>query len=298
MGFGGPTRYEEVWPFLQRVAEGTRIPEARLREVESHYRIVGGSSPYNDHAHRLVLAVGRKLRAAGVEIPLFLGMRNWHPVLAEVVEQIKSQGLKHGLAAVLAPHRSEASFGRYLRDLESACREVGAEITYEPLPPWHEDPLFIGALAERAGLTWQGHRGLQVLFAAHSLPLEMEGASSYQREVGATARRVAERLAIEDWSVAYQSRSGPSDQPWLGPDVLEAIASLKARGRRGVTVVPIGFLFDHTEVLYDLDIQAKQVAESAGLEFRRAATVMDHSDFAQMFTQLIQAQVSAEGVRR
>ncbi len=298
IGFGGPTRSEEVGPFLRRIGQGALIPEERLREVESHYKMIGGASPYNDHAARLVSAVRRRMKVAGVEIPLFLGMRNWHPFLTEIIPQIEKKGLKQGLAVVLAPHRAEASFERYLRALQEACKESEAQIAYEPLPPWHEHPLFIGALVERTGTAWQGERGWQVLFTAHSLPTEMPGASAYQTQVDATARQVVKQLGIQDWGVAYQSRSGTPGEKWLGPDVREKIAGLKALGRRGVTVVPVGFLFDHAEVLYDLDVEARQIAEAAGLEFRRASTVMDHSSFVQMFAELIQAQNPVQGAKR
>ncbi len=290
VGFGGPEKPGEVWPFLQRLTAGTRIPESRLREVERHYQATGGSSPYNRHAERLAGKIREELQAGGTEIPLFLGMRNWRPFLADVEREIAGQGLRRGLAVVLAPHRSEASFGRYQGCLEAACRETGGGVEYEFLPSWHDHPLFIGAQTERVRpLLSLTENPAHLLFTAHSIPLEMARACGYEAEIHASSRGVAEALGVSDWSVAYQSRSGSPAQPWLEPDVLEVIRRQKEGA--AVVAVPIGFLFDHTEVLYDLDREAKTAAEGRGLRFLRAPTVMDHPQFIRMFADLIRERV-------
>ena len=285
IGFGGPERPEEVRPFLEQLTRGTRIPEERLREVESHYRVTGGFSPYNAHARCLFGKLQEQL-----EIPLFLGMRNWQPFLADTLRGIADHGLRSGLAVVLAPHRSEASFGRYLESLQSAVREAGVPVEYRTLPPWHEHPGFVGAQAERIRPLWSDGAGRHLLFTAHSIPLEMAKTSSYAEEIEASSRSVALMLKTSRWSVAYQSRSGPPGQPWLEPNVRAEIRRLKTEGVSAVVVVPIGFLFDHTEVLYDLDVEAKQTADREGLIFLRAPTVMDHPQFVRMFAELIKEQ--------
>lgn len=285
IGFGGPERPEEVRPFLERLTRGTRIPEERLREVEDHYRVTGGFSPYNAHARRLFGKLQEQL-----EIPLFLGMRNGQPFLADTLREISGKGLRRGLAVALAPHRSEASFGRYLESLESAVREAGVPVEYRTLPPWHEHPGFVGAQAERIRPFWIDGAGMHLLFTAHSIPLEMAKASSYAAEIEASGRAVAGAVGAARWSVAYQSRSGPPGQPWLEPNVRAEIRRLKTEGVSAVVVVPVGFLFDHTEVLYDLDVEAKQVADREGLVFLRAPTVMDHPQFVRMFVELIKEQ--------
>lgn len=285
IGFGGPEKPAEVRPFLERLTRGTRIPEDRLREVESHYRVTGGFSPYNAHARRLFEKLQEQLEA-----PLFLGMRNWQPFLADTLRGITDRGLRSGLAVVLAPHRSEASFGRYLKSLETAVQETGGQVEYKILPPWYEHPGFIGAQAERIRPLWGDGAGRRLLFTAHSIPLEMAKASSYAAEIEASGRAVAQTVGTKRWSVAYQSRSGPPGQPWLEPDVLSEIRRLKTDGVSAVVVVPIGFLFDHTEVLYDLDVEAKHAAEREGLIFLRAPTVMDHPQFVRMLAELIKEQ--------
>lgn len=283
VGFGGPERPEEVWPFLLKLTEGTRIPEVRLRTVAGNYEATGGFSQYNNHARRLAAALKPGL-------PVFLGMRAWKPWLSDVVKEISGRGLRRGVALVLAPHRSEASFGRYKAALETACQGTGLD--YDFIKPWHSHPLFIGALAERIRPLLQQEPEAQLLFTAHSIPLEMAGGCSYEAELRETARLVAGALRAHDWSIAYQSRSGPPGQPWLEPDFLNEILRLAADGARSLVAAPIGFLFDHTEVTYDLDIQARQLAEREGLRFLRAPTVMEHPSFVRMIEELAKEHMS------
>ena len=307
IGFGGPTKPEEVRPFLEIVTRGAKIPEQRLREVEHHYHQTGGFSPYNSHAARLSEKLSGKLAAAGATVPAFLGMRNWNPFLADTLREIKGRGLSRGLGVVLAPHRCEASFERYVRAVEQAKAEAGAqEVQTEYLAPWYDHPLFAQAQAGRVREVWGGDgdgggpdwASTVLLFTAHSVPVEMARASRYEREVLISGARVAAELGGYQWSVAYQSRSGPPAQPWLGPDPAAVLRDLARAGKRRVVAVPIGFLFDHTEVLYDLDIEARQAAEAAGLEFTRAPTVMDHPKFVGMLAALVQQQTRAEGARQ
>ena len=288
VGFGGPEKPEEVWPFLLKLTEGTRIPEARLRVVAGHYEETGGFSMYNRHARQLASRIQPGL-------PVFLGMRAWTPFLHDVVREIAAKGLRCGLAIVLAPHRSEASFGRYETALQAACRDTGIEYAY--LRSWHRHPLFVEAQTDRAKPLLRQEPQARLVFTAHSIPVEMARASSYEAEFQETSRLVAAALDVSGWSVAYQSRSGPPQQPWLEPDLLNELPRLRSEGARAVVVVPAGFLFDHTEVVYDLDIQAKQAAERQDLKFLRAPTVMDHPSFVRMFEELIQEQTT-EGARR
>lgn len=287
IGFGGPTRADEVRPFLERIARGTKIPEERLRQVESQYARAGGFSPYNAHASRL----REKLQQRLPRMPVFLGMRNWNPLLAEALEEIRAKGLRRGLGVVLAPHRSPASYDRYLQALEEARRPAGAaELEYDALHPWYDHPLFIQAQAERVREAWNpagsdGREATELIFTAHSIPEEMAGRCRYEEEIRVSSAAVAAELGHERWSIAYQSRSGDPKQPWLGPDVRELAARLKQGGVRRAVLVPVGFLFDHMEVLYDLDVDARARFEQAGIAFCRAPTVMDHPQFVEMLAQ-------------
>ncbi len=286
IGFGGPTCPEEVRPFLERLARGTKIPEERLRKVESQYEQSGGFSPYNRHALRLAQKLQEKLP----KTPVFLGMRNWHPWLSDVLKEIHQKGLRRGLGIILAPHRSPASHDRYLRSLEEARREARApELGYSILHPWYDHPLFVQAQTERVREVWEP--GMELMFTAHSIPEEMAHACRYEEEIQASCRAIARELGGPRWRLAYQSRSGDPRQPWLGPDVREtAVLFKQAETARGVAVVPVGFLFDHTEVLYDLDLDARRRFEQEGVPFRRVPTVMDHPKFVEMLAQLAEKE--------
>ena len=300
IGFGGPTKPEEIQPFLEVVTQGARIPPQRLREVARHYEATGGFSPYNRHAARLSEKLQQALHAAGLNLPVFLGMRNWRPFLSEVLAQIKGKGLRHGIGIVLAPHRCEAGFNRYVRSLEQARAEVsGADLFYELLGPWYDHFLFLEAQADQARRFWRPMSSMEkaathLLFTAHSIPVEMAGRSRYEEEIRTSSHGVAQLLACSNWSIAFQSRSGPPTQPWLEPEARAVIPSLKGKGIRNLLVVPIGFLFDHTEVLYDLDVDLKETALASGLSYRRASTVMDHPQFVEMLTELVREKMEPE----
>ena len=299
IGFGGPTTPEEVAPFLERVTRGRPIPPARLEEVRHHYEAVGGRSTYNEETFALVRQLEARLCADGFRQPVFVGMRNWHPFLQEVIAGIHRQGLAHGVGVVLAPHRSEASFERYLRSGEEAKTRASAQdLQYHYLPPWFDHPLFIEAQADRVRQALEGlpPKDLAVshlLFSAHAIPRAMASLSRYAEEVETSSREVARRVGSACWSVAYQSRSGDPREPWLEPDVETAVHRLKADGIRCVVAVPVGFLCDNVEVLFDLDIEARQAAEDLGLRYVRAETVKDHPAFVELLAQLIQ-----DGIRK
>ncbi len=268
-----------------------------MKEVAHHYEQTGGFSPYNEHAFRLTDSLKKSLEAAGVVLPVFIGMRNWHPFLKETLLQISQKGLKKGLGVILAPHRSYSSFEKYTVSLEEAQRETGTSaIRYGYLGPWHTHPFFIAAHADHIRkildpLDPKERNATQLIFCAHSIPAEIAGRSRYAEEFKESSACVARELKHDAWTTAYQSRSGPPSQPWLEPDISDVIRGLKQKGWRRAVVVPVGFLFDHTEVLYDLDLEAKSEAKEAGIEFRRASTVMDHPKFVAMFTELIKNRV-------
>ncbi len=300
IGFGGPTSPQEIQPFLEEVTRGLHIPSSRLREVAHHYEAVGGRSPYNEYTLRLFEKLQAGLQARGITLPVFLGMRNWHPFLKDTLADIQRRRLTHGLGIVLAPHRSFASFEKYLNNVEDAKAHAGAaHIRYEYLQPWHSHPLFIEAQADQVRRTLttlnpDDQRLAHLIFSAHSIPVEMAQRSQYAEEFRASSEAVAQALGRGSWSLAYQSRSGSPQQPWLEPDVGSAIRAAAGAGARQVVVVPVGFLCDNVEVLFDLDIEAKAEAERTGLRFARASTVMDHPTFVEMFTELIEAALRRE----
>lgn len=304
IGFGGPTKPEELRPFLAEVQRGgVPIPPERLEAVIHHYDAVGGCSPYNEHTIRQFQALRTVLAERHIKLPIFLGMRNWHPFLHETMTEIKARGLRQGLGIILAPHRSDASHEKYVRAVEEAKARATAAVAYAYLPSWHDHPLFIEAQAAQteralASLPAAARANAVLVFTAHALPVAMAQRSPYAQEVARSSTLVAERLERTRWSLAYQSRSGNPKVPWLEPDVETVLKQLRAQGESHAILVPIGFLSDNVEVLYDLDIEAKQAAAALGLKLVRASTVMDHPKFIALLADLIGEALHPEAARR
>ena len=298
IGFGAPEKREDVPEYLRIVTRGVPVPEERLKEVARHYEAIGGGSPYNQYTQGLVEVIKQKLFDRAISLPVFLGMRNWRPFMKETMAEIKAKGFRKGIGIVLAPHRCDASWEKYLGTVEEAQKAVQAEIEYEYLRPWHDHPGFTEAQAEQIKKIYDDLSPSEIaethlLFSAHSIPVEMAQKSKYEAEIKASSERVARELNHKNWSIAYQSRSGSPKQPWLEPDVSSVMGELAASGAKTVLVVPIGFLCDNAEVLYDLDIEAREKAEKAGLRYLRASTVMGHPKFAGMFAELVQEHLDS-----
>lgn len=296
VGFGGPEKREDVWPFLLEVTKGAGVPEARLKNVEQHYEEVGGTSPYNACVRSLAEKIKKQNREKNISLPVFLGMKNWRPFMKDTLSEIKKQNLKNGLAIVLAPHRSEASWDKYVRCVSEALKENGGGLFYEYLDAWHENPGYTGAQAQELrkvldALTPEEKDGLHVIFCAHSIPVEMAERSQYAQEFQKSSEIIARELGLVSWETAYQSRSGNPRQPWLEPDVNKSIAQAKTQGKSGVMIVPVGFWCDNVEVLFDLDIEAAKEAAAHGLKFWRVPTVADNPEFAEMFSRLIEKRL-------
>ncbi len=295
VAFGGPTAPAEIRPFLANVVRGRRIPAERLDEVAHHYeQMPGGRSPLKD----LTLAQGRALAAmletSGRRLPVFVGMRNWHPYLHETLAAMTAKGARHALAIILSSLRTEASWDRYIADVNAARERTPSAPAVTFAPPWTSHPLFIDAVADRARMALATvplpeRRWTPLVFTAHSIPVAMADASAYVADLSAAAHAVATRLEHPRWSIAYQSRSGSPGDPWLEPDVCAVLRSLGADGERHVVVVPVGFVCDHVEVLYDLDVEAAAVARAAGVTLHRATAVNDHPRFIAMLTDLVAA---------
>jgi ferrochelatase len=289
IGFGGPGRPDDVMPFLRIVVEGRNVPEERLREVAHHYEVVGGRSPYNDLTLAQARDLERWLARHGHPLPVYVGMRNWHPFLADTIRRMNAEGRRHAAAVILAAHRSEPSWQRYMQDVSRAIDAEGAGPKISYVAPWFDAGGFLEASAQCLELIGGIQRGdwpedLALIFTAHSIPLPLARSSSYVADLQASCEGVAGLLGIpaDRWQLAYQSRSGDGRMPWLGPDILEVLRQAEARGVRRVVVQAIGFIIDHVEVLYDLDLEAAAVASDLGIEFRRAPCVNSHPEFVAM----------------
>ncbi|TMA99243.1 MAG: ferrochelatase [Deltaproteobacteria bacterium] len=293
IAFGGPTRPEEVAPFLANVVRGRGVPPERLAEVARHYHAIGGRSPLNPITFNQAEKLRVALAEAGAPLPVYVGMRNWEPYVADTLARMADEGRHEAIGLILAPHATEASRARYT---DAVGRGAAALGTRAPVirwaPDWHTHPRFIAAAAELAAtaiarLPADRRAAAVLVFTAHSVPRAMAAGSPYEAEIAASARAVAERLGHRAWQIAYQSRSGGSAEPWLEPDVNDALRALAAAGARDAVLVAIGFVADHVEVLYDLDVEAAATAHAAGLGFVRAPTVNDHPLFIRMLADVV-----------
>jgi len=295
VAFGGPTRAAEIRPFLEIVTRGRNIPAERLEEVVHHYELMpGGCSPLNALTEAQADGLRRALAGAGRPLPVFVGMRNWHPFLHETLAAMAAAGRRHALAIILSSFRTEASWERYVADVAAAReRTPGApEIVFAA--PWFEHPRFIAAAADGvvralAALPPSERAETPVVFTAHSVPVAMAAASPYVADFSAAARAVAAKIGHARWSLAYQSRSGSPRDPWLEPDVGDVVKALAKEGARHVVVAPIGFVCDHVEVLYDLDVEARGIAEAHGVTLHRAPAVNAHPEFIAMLVDIVRS---------
>ncbi len=293
VGFGGPEKPEDVMPFLENVTRGRNIPRERLLEVAEHYMHFGGVSPINRQVRELIAALTPELKTHGVELPIYWGNRNWHPMLADTLKEMTVAGVKKALGVVLAAYSSYSSCRQYREDLSRAREAAGNDAPeVDKLRVFYNHPEFIAANAERVREAWEQlpehtKTSAQLAFTAHSIPSSMAATSDYERQLQETCRLVAEEVGVTDWKLVYQSRSGRPTDPWLEPDILDHLKTLHSANATAVVVHPIGFLSDHMEVLFDLDEEAKQLCDSLGLPMVRAASVGTHPRFVGMLRELI-----------
>lgn len=292
VSFGGPEGMEDVVPFLENVLRGRNVPRERLMQVASHYNLFGGVSPINGQNRKIISALKSELETNGPPLPIYWGNRNWHPLLLDAVQKMADDGIKKALAFVTSAYSSYSSCRQYLQNINDARAAVGTSAPeIHKLRAFYNHPLFIESNVEhlRAALSSLDAPApsVHLVFTAHSIPESMAENCEYSVQLREASRLVAEAVGIADWELVYQSRSGPPNQPWLGPDVCDFLNYLGMQGTRYVVLSPIGFVSDHMEVIYDLDVQAKQVAEGLGIRLARAATAGTHPLFVKMIRELI-----------
>jgi ferrochelatase len=295
---------EEVLPFLENVLRGRNVPPERMREVAHHYELFDGVSPINEQNRTLIAALEKELEENGPRLPVYWGNRNWHPLLADTLQKMKDEGIRHALAFVTSAYSSYSGCRQYREDIERARARVGeAAPRVDKLRAFYNHPGFIGPNVESvsaalASIPAERRDSAALAFTAHSIPLSMADRCDYRSQLLEACRLVAEGAGHSRWSLVYQSRSGSPTQPWLEPDISEHLRELKEAGARDVIVSPIGFISDHMEVLYDLDTEAGQLAEASGLHMIRAATVGVHPSFIRMIRELMMERLSADVPRR
>ncbi len=300
VSFGGPEKPEDVVPFLENVTAGRGIPRERLEEVGEHYFLFGGRSPINDLNRDVIGALEGRLADEGADLPVYWGNRNWDPYLREALESMVADGVKHAAYFLTSAYSSYSGCRQYRENLAEAVEGLDLRLTRLRLPFNH--PGFVGPFVEhtRAALA-DAPEGTHVVFVTHSIPDAMDDASGapelsgvYRSQHLEVARLVAEGAGAADWALVYCSRSGSPRTPWLEPDVNDHLEALAADGVTSVVVVPIGFVSDHMEVVYDLDTEAAATAERLGQRFVRVPTPGTHPDFVAMIADLVREAAAAE----
>ena len=293
VSFGGPEGMDDVIPFLENVLRGRNVPRERLLEVAHHYELFGGISPINAQNRALMDALREELDQYGPDLPIYWGNRNWHPLLADTLRQMAVDGVKHALAFVTSAYSSYSGCRQYRVDIQRAQAEVGAHAPQVSiLRKFYNHPGFIEPNVEHirhalGQIPAERQRAAQLIFTAHSIPESMARTCTYQAQLMETCRLIAERLGHANWQLVYQSRSGAPGQPWLDPDINDYLKTLPSHNVTDMVIAPVGFISDHMEVLYDLDVEARQLAETLGLNLVRAATVGVHPAFVSMIRELI-----------
>jgi protoporphyrin/coproporphyrin ferrochelatase len=300
VGFGGPEKPDDVMPFLENVTRGRNIPRERLLEVAEHYHHFGGVSPINSQVRALIAALEPVLRSRGIALPIYWGNRNWHPLLADTLREMIESGTHRALAVVLAAYSSYSSCRQYREDIERAREVVGPSApTVDKVRVFFNHPDFVAVNAERARAALESlpealRSDARFAFTAHSIPDSMAKNCRYEEQLQETSRLVAEALGLtpERWRLVYQSRSGRPSDPWLAPDILDHIDDLNGQDAKALVIVPIGFLSDHMEILFDLDEEARQKCDALGIAMARAETVGTHPRFVSMLAELIQERIA------
>ena len=291
IAFGGPEHTGEVRPFLQRVLAGRPVPPERFEEVVRHYEVIGGRSPLGEITRQQAAALEAELAQAGLHVPVVIGMRHSHPFLSDSLRALRARGARRVLGVIMAVHEGEASHARYRAAVEAARAELGdgAPVVRYSAGFWTH-PGFIAANAEhvraaRARLPLELRAGARLVFTAHSVPVS--SASPYAEQIADSARLVAAALDVAEYRIAYQSRSGSPRDPWLEPDINAAMREEAARSTRALVLCPVGFVCDHVEVLYDLDVEAARTASDAGIALARASAAGTHPQFIAALAQRV-----------
>jgi protoporphyrin/coproporphyrin ferrochelatase len=310
LSFGGPEAPDEVRPFLENVTRGRNVPPERLDEVEEHYHHFGGMSPINGLNREMIAALRRELDAAGLDLPVYFGNRNWHPYAEDTVTEMARDGVRHALVFATSAYGGYSACRQYHEDIARARAAAIERLGDEALVPdltklrhFYDHPLFVASVADgvrAARETLDAGHDARLVFTAHSIPVSAdetagppeEGGHRYSRQVGEAARLVAAEVGVTDYDQVWQSRSGPPQIPWLDPQIEAHVEALAQKGVTDVVVSPIGFVSDHVEVAFDLDTELAEQASELGVRMARAASAGSDPRFIRMIVELIAEQTS------
>jgi len=296
VSFGGPEGPDDVMPFLENVTRGRNIPRERLLSVAEHYQHFGGISPINGQNRALLRAIEDALAARGTPMRMYWGNRNWAPYVTDALAEMARDGVKRALALATSAFGSDSGCSQYVGDIAKACAAVEGAPVIDKLRHFYDHPGFLEAQADRvrvaiASLPAEHRQSARLVFTAHSVPRSLALGAPYVTQLEQSAALVATMIGRAEHDLVWQSRSGPPQVPWLEPDVSDHLEALAKNGVRAVVVVPIGFLSDHMEVVWDLDHDARARGEAAGLVMARAGTVGTHPRFIETILELIDERV-------
>ena len=298
VSFGGPEAPADVIPFLENVLRGRNVPRARMEQVAEHYYQFAGRSPLNDQNRQLISCLEKEFGEHGPQLPIYFGNRNWHPLLADTLQQMANDGVRRALAFVTSAYSSYSGCRQYREDIVRAQLEVGEQApAVDKLRVFFNHPGFIEPMADRLRRAWEelppdDRQASHVFFTAHSIPATMAAGCRYQDQLTEACRLVSAAVGVESWDLVYQSRSGPPHQPWLEPDIGDAIRARHAQGDvRQILIVPIGFISDHMEVIFDLDTEAREICQELGVPMHRVETVGSDPRFVRMIRELVLERV-------
>jgi ferrochelatase len=293
VSFGGPDGPDDVIPFLENVLRGRNVPRERMLEVAEHYYHFGGKSPINEQNLALLAALRAELERRGPHIPVYWGNRNWHPLLTDTLREMADAGVKRAIAFVTSAFSSYSGCRQYRENIGAALAPLGDRAPQvDKIRVFFNHPGFVGPMAANVRRALEAfpaadRPSVPVLFTAHSIPTSMADGCRYVPQLEESCRLVAEAAGAANWRLVYQSRSGPPTQPWLEPDICDAIRLQHAAGQTRLVIAPIGFISDHMEVLYDLDTEAADLCQELGMTMARAATVGTAPEFVAMVRDLI-----------
>lgn len=324
MAYGGPNSLDEIEPYLLDVRGGRATRPELVEEIRERYRLIGGRSPIRELTQAQAEALQVVLNAAGqrdgggtlagnatilaaghqdagrtsLQYRTYVGMRHWHPYIEEAVQRMAADGVRQAVGIVMAPHYSRLSIGAYITKAEEACASVDTAPSLSYVESYHLHPLFLQAVAERVETALdkfptETRARVPVIFTAHSLPQRiLEWEDPYPRQLLETATHVAERVGLQRWQFAYQSAGATAD-PWLGPDVGDAVQQLAEAGERHVLVAPIGFVSDHVEILFDIDVELREQADALGIHLERTISLNNAPLFIAALADVVRQHVAA-----
>ena len=295
LAFGGPRSLEEVEPFLTRLFRGRRPSPEQLARVKERYQLIGGSSPLPKITWAQAEGLAKKLNEKGYSFRVYIGMRYGHPLIEETLSEIAREGIKEIVAIPMAPFRSRASTGAYIEEVNWAQKDLGTDLEISFIEGWYSHPLFVQAVREKIeegllGFTPEERGKVHLIFTAHSLPKSIIEKDPYIKEMEESVKKVIEGMEPFPWHIAFQSRGGGPEE-WIGPEVEKVLNELASQKVKEVLLVPIGFVSDHIEILYDIDITFQQKAESLGMILKRTRSLNTSERFIETLASVVEENI-------